>query len=453
MQASLSNPTQNFSYHDIMGSFQCELSRFPELIWFGRVQSIQGLLVEVSGFSTKVHLGSTVRIHKENDETIFGEVVGFNKEISLVMPYGMLEGVRPFARVDVLGEALKVYPTMAWKGRVISALGEPLDDLGPLPQGNEAYSLKATPPPARTRLRTKKRIDLGVKVLNTFTTCCRGQRIGIFSGSGVGKSVLLGQITRFTDCDVVVVGLIGERGREVNDFIEEQLGEEGLKKAVVVVATSDTPALIRRQASYLTMTLAEYFRDQKLNVLCLMDSVTRFAAAQREIGLSVGEPPTTRGYPPTVFSELPRLLERAGTTHHEGSITGIFNVLVEGDDQNEPIADAARSILDGHIVLERAIAERGQYPAVNILKSISRTMPDCNSLEESEMIKRARRLMSIYDDMSEMIQLGAYRKGSSVEVDEAIRIFPKLRVFLSQGKEEKTTLPESFEQLGHLLSE
>ncbi|EFX83544.1 hypothetical protein DAPPUDRAFT_100109 [Daphnia pulex] len=410
MQAPISDSDIYASNSHLIWSLQSSIARLSEVVWFGRVKS--------TFVNRTFSGGSTVRIHKEDADPILGEVVGFRNDTSLIMPYGMLEGVRPGARVDVIGDGLKIYPTMAWKGRVIGALGEPLDDLGPLPQGDQAYDLKSSPSPARTRLRTKKRIDLGVRALNTFTTCCRGQRIGIFSGSGVGKSVLLGQITRFTDCDVVVVGLIGERGREVNDFIEEQLGPEGLKRAVVVVATSDAPALqLKERSDFLLESL-----------------------------------PRQEGNPPTVFSELPRLLERAGTTHHEGSITGIFNVLVEGDDHNEPIADATRSILDGHIVLERSIAERGRYPAVNILKSLSRTMPDCNDLEESAVVSRARKLMAIYDDMSEMIQLGTYRHGSSPEVDEAIRLFPKLSTFLSQGKEEKSTLLESFEQLSQVVS-
>lgn len=452
MQATLLHSPAFRPLNTSLSSFKNGLSHVNNATWFGQVTAVQGLLIEVTGITPKVHLGSTVQIHKRDTEYLQGQVVGFRGQITLVMAYGMLEGVKPGARVDVLYQGLYIYPTMEWKGRIINALGEPLDNLGALPHGEKAYHLKASPPPAQTRLRTKERIDLGIRALNTFTTCCRGQRIGVFSGSGIGKSVLLGQITRFTDCDVVVVGLIGERGREVGEFLEEQLGPEGLKRAVIVVATSDMSALIRRQAAYLTLTLAEYFRDQKLNVLCIMDSITRFAVAQREIGLSAGEPPTTRGFPPTVFAELPRLLERAGTTHHEGSITGIFSVLVEGDDHNEPIADATRSILDGHIVLDRAIAERGRFPAVNILKSLSRTMPDCNSTTETASIVRARQLMAIYDDMQEMIQLGAYRNGSSVEVDEAIQMFPKLNAFLHQDKEEKSTLHDGFQQLEDILA-
>jgi flagellum-specific ATP synthase len=281
------------------------------------------------------------------------------------MPFGPVEGVAPGAeiRIEPLGSAVR--PTKSWLGRVVDAFGEPIDGKGPLQKGIAAYPLRAAPPAAHARARVGERLDLGVRAMNVFTTCCRGQRLGVFAGSGVGKSVLLSMLAKNADCDAVVVGLIGERGREVREFIEETLGEEGLKRAIVVVATSDEPALKRRQAAYMTLAIAEYLRDQDMEVLCLMDSVTRFAMAQREIGLAAGEPPTTKGYTPTVFSELPKLLERAGPGPirpdgtRAGPITGLFTVLVDGDDHNEPIADAVRGILDGHIVMERAIAERG----------------------------------------------------------------------------------------------
>lgn len=428
------------------------IKRLRSQVWYGHISAVVGLLVEVIGISARVHIGSTVEIYTLSHNTLLGEVIGFRGTLSLVMVYGSLEGVAPGARVDVLGSGLYLYPTPEWRGRVLDGLGRPADRKGPLPQGTKAYGVKASPPAAHDRLRIHDRVDLGIRVLNTFTTCCLGQRMGIFSGSGVGKSVLLGQIARLTDCDVAVIGLIGERGREVKEFLEDHLGPEGLKRAVMIEATSDMSALVRRQAAYITLTVAEYFRDQGLNVLCMIDSITRFAAAQREIGLSAGEPPTTRGYPPTVFAELPRLLERAGTGIHKGTITGLFTVLVEGDDLNEPIADAVRSILDGHIVLDRLTAEHGRYPAVNVLKSLSRTMPDCNTPEETLLITRARQLLSVYEDMAEMIRLGAYRKGSSPEVDEAIRLYPALMTFLSQEKKERSSLQESFESLKHVLS-
>ena len=287
---------------------------------------------------------------------------------------------------------------------------------------------------------------------NSFVTCCHGQRMGVFSGSGIGKSVLLSMMARNVEADVSVIGLIGERGREVQEFLQDDLGAAGLARSVVVVATSDEPALMRRQAAYLTLAISEYFRDRDQHVLLLMDSVTRFAVAQREIGLSAGEPPTAKGYTPTVFSELPRLLERAGPGTGEGTITGIFSVLVEGDDHNEPIADAVRAILDGHIVMDRSIAERGRYPAVNVLRSVSRTMPRAADPAYLEVLTRARAAMSAYADMEELIRLGAYRPGSSPEVDRAIALHGPLEEFLAQSKEESTTLAEGYQRLEQILA-
>src|SRR5213078_3342982 len=297
-----------------------------------------------------------------------------------------------------------------------------IDGKGPLPAGPSPYPFRSAPPPAHARRRVGAAIDLGVRALNTFLTCCHGQRMGIFSGSGVGKSVLLSMMARNVVADVSVIGLIGERGREVQEFLQEDLGDDGLARSVGVVATSDEPALMRRQAAYLTLAIAEYFRDEDRDVLCLMDSVTRFAMAQREIGLSAGEPPTAKGYTPTVFTELPKLLERAGPGMGQGTITGIFTVLVDGDDHNEPIADAVRGILDGHIVMRRAIAERGRYPAIDILKSVSRTLPLAHSEGENALRVEARRLLSTFADMEEMVRLGAYKAGSSPEVDRAVAL-------------------------------
>jgi flagellum-specific ATP synthase len=334
---------------------------------------------------------------------------------------------------------------------VVNALGQPIDGKGPLPSGGALYPFRAAPPPAHRRQRVGAPLDLGVRALNVFATCCCGQRLGVFAGSGVGKSVLLSMLARNTVADVSVIGLVGERGREVQEFIQDDLGEAGLARAVVVVATSDEPALMRRQAAYLTLTLAEYFRDQGADVLCLMDSVTRFAMAQREIGLSGGEPPTAKGYTPTVFAELPKLLERAGPGIGTGSISGLFTVLVDGDDHNEPIADAVRGILDGHVVMERAIAERGRYPAINVLKTVSRTMPAATDPAFRETIATARRVMATYADMEELIRLGAYRAGTSPEVDEAIRLHEPIESFLRQGKEELTTLAQGYAQLAQII--
>jgi flagellum-specific ATP synthase len=308
-----------------------------------------------------------------------------------------------------------------------------------------------SPPPAHSRKRVGPPLDLGVRALNTFLTCCRGQRLGIFAGSGVGKSVLLSMLARNVDADITVIGLVGERGREVQEFLQDDLGDEGLARSVVVVATSDEPALMRRQAAYLTLAIAEYFRDEDKDVLCLMDSVTRFAMAQREIGLSAGEPPTAKGYTPTVFTELPKLLERAGPGVGVGTITGIFTVLVDGDDHNEPIADAVRGILDGHIVMQRSIAERGRFPAINILKSVSRTMPKSADPVYLPTIMRARQVMATYADMEELIRLGAYRAGSSAEVDEAIRLHEPLEGFLRQAKDEVANMGDGYRQLERIL--
>lgn len=429
------------------------LERVRTVREFGRVSAVRGLMVEVAGVQRSVGVGSRLVIESRNGRRVPAEVLGFEDDRALAMPFSGLEGVGIGCRTYVEAAEAVVYPTRAWLGRVVNAFGEPIDGKGPLEQGFDACSLRAEPPPAHSRRRVGGKLDLGVRALNSFVTCCKGQRMGIFAGSGVGKSVLLSMLARYTASDVAVIGLIGERGREVQEFIEDDLGPEGLARSIVVVATSDESALMRRQAAYLTLTLAEFFRDRDAEVLCLMDSVTRFAMAQREIGLSLGEPPASKGYTPTVFAELPRLLERAGPGTGKGSITGLFTVLVDGDDHNEPVADAVRGILDGHIVLERRIAERGRFPAINVLRSVSRTMPGCNSAEETALIQAARRHMAIFGDMEEMIRLGAYRRGSSPEVDEAIRLEPQLEAFLGQGKDERASLDEGFAALRQILGQ
>jgi flagellum-specific ATP synthase len=420
---------------------------------YGRVTGVNGLLVEVAGTMDPMGIGTRLTLETSQDRPVAAEVVGFKNGRALTMPFGELDGVRMGCRAFVQSQSGEVRPSHGWLGRVVNALGEAVDGQGPLERGPKVYRCKNSPPAAHTRARVGKKLDLGIRALNAFTTVCRGQRLGIFAGSGVGKSVLLSMIARYTEADVIVIGLIGERGREVQEFLEDDLGPEGLARSVVVVATSDESALMRRQAAYLTMATAEYFRDQGLQVLCLMDSVTRFAMAQREIGLASGEPPATKGYTPSVFAELPRLLERAGPgVQGSGSITGLFTVLVEGDDHNEPVADAVRGILDGHVVLERAIAERGRFPAVNILKSLSRTMPGCNAPQEQALVNEARRVLSVYDNMGELIRLGAYKAGSDPEVDKAIKLFPKLEEFLSQGKADRGDLKNGYQQLASILN-
>jgi flagellum-specific ATP synthase len=418
---------------------------------YGRVVGVRGLMVEVAGPIHAMSVGARIVIETSGNRLIPAEVIGFHGNNAVVMPFAGLEGVRRGCRAVIANSAGQVRPSPAWLGRVINAMAEPIDGKGPLPQGPSPMPYRNSPPPAHSRKRVGAPLDLGVRSLNTFLTCCRGQRMGIFAGSGVGKSVLLSMLARNVDADISVIGLIGERGREVQEFLQDDLGDEGLARSVVVVATSDEPALMRRQAAYLTLAIAEYFRDEGRDVMCMMDSVTRFAMAQREIGLSAGEPPTAKGYTPTVFTELPKLLERAGPGTAEGSITGIFTVLVDGDDHNEPIADAVRGILDGHIVMQRAIAERGRYPAINILKSVSRTMPKSADPVFLPTINRARQIMATYADMEELIRLGAYRAGSSPEVDEAIRLHEPLEGFLRQRKDEVAGLPEGYRQLEKIL--
>ncbi|MEK9945158.1 MAG: flagellar protein export ATPase FliI [Alphaproteobacteria bacterium] len=436
-----------------MKSVMEDIDRIPVVTRYGRVSSVQGLLVEVAGIQSEVSIGSRCVIETRRSVDVTAEVVGFRDDHALLMPFRELEGVGLGCRV-IIGDAEPVvYPTRAWLGRVVNAFGEPIDGKGPIPRGVDSYALKASPPPAHNRHRVGEKIDLGVRAINTFMTCCRGQRMGIFSGSGIGKSVLLSMLSRYTQSDVNVIGLVGERGREVTEFIQDNLGEEGLKKSVVVVATSDESALARRQAAYLTLTLSEYFRDLDNDVLCLMDSVTRFAMAQREIGLSGGEPPASRGYTPTVFAELPKLLERAGPGEGKGTITGLFTVLVEGDDHNEPISDAVRAILDGHIIMDRSIAERGRFPPINVLRSVSRTMPKCNAPEEAAQIAEARTLIATYEGMAEMIRLGAYRTGSDPAVDRAIQLYPLLEAYLAQDIEEPADFGAAFAQLTEILGQ
>lgn len=427
-----------------------EIDQLPDCRWHGRVTGVLGMMIEVAGVERQLSIGERCLV-QGRAAPVTCEVIGFRAGRALLLPFGTVEGIGLGCKAEVSHAESVVRPTEAWLGRVVNALGEPMDGKGPLPSGAAPWRLRRQPPPAHERQRLGGKIDLGVRALNAFLTCCRGQRMGIFAGSGVGKSVLLSMLARFTAADVNVIGLIGERGREVQEWLERDLGPEGLARSVVVVATSDEPPLMRRQAAYLTMALAEFFRDHGRDVLCLMDSVTRFAMAMREIGLSAGEPPASKGYTPSVFAELPLLLERAGPGVDGGSITGLFTVLVEGDDHNEPIADAVRGILDGQIVLERAIAERNRYPAINILRSVSRSMPGCNTDAENAVVTRARTLLSIYEDMAELVRLGAYKKGSDPAVDEAIHYQPQLEAFLGQAINERADLAQAYAGLAAVL--
>lgn len=429
-----------------------DLDRLKPDAIYGYVTKILGLVVEVNGIADRLSIGAMVILCPKDGRRIPCEAVGFREGIALIMPFGTLEGVGLGCRAEIAGYTPTVSPDESWLGRVVNALGEPLDGKGPIGEGGLPIPLRNTPPPANQRTRIGGKLDLGVRAVNTFLATCMGQRMGIFSGSGVGKSVSISMMAKYTEADISVIGLVGERGREVQEFIEDDLGEDGLKRSVLVVATGDEPPLMRRQAAYLTMAIAEYFRARNNQVLCMIDSVTRFAMALREIGLSAGEPPTTKGYPPSMYGELARLLERAGPgTKGQGAITGLFSVLVEGDDMNEPVADAARGILDGHIVMDRAIADRGRYPAIDILKSVSRSMPECLDQQQRQIVRRARELIATYEDMAELIRLGAYRKGSDPKVDEAIQYYDKIEAFLNQQKDEQTTIDEGFAQLAKIL--
>ncbi len=433
---------------DIIKNIISDINNIPKHEIIGLISVVNGLLIEATGIAPFVSVGSKCKIINKSGEELYAEVIGLKEDKAMMMTYDVATNLGIGCKVCVISHDQAIYPSSSWIGRVLNSFGEPIDNKGPLVDGNIPYHLHNVPPRAHLRKRVGGKLDLGIRSINAFASCCHGQRLGIFSGSGVGKSMMISMMTKYSDADIKIIGLIGERGREVKEFLEEYLGEEGLKKAIVVVSTSDESPLRRKQAAYLTMTLCDYFRDHKFSVLCMMDSVTRFAMAQREIGLATGEPPTAKGYTPSVFAELPRLLERAGPGEDgEGDVTGFFSVLVEGDDHNEPIADAVRSILDGHIVLSRKIASLGIYPAVDVLSSVSRTMPKCNTPEENKIVDRARRLISQYSDMEDLIRIGAYKKGSDPKIDESIQYIDQINQFISQPYNEKTSLMNSYDML------
>ena len=423
----------------------------------GTVTNLLGLIIEVEGLTGLAAIGDRLALRTRQDRIVPAEVIGFRGAALQAMAYGSLDGLAHGAKAVLHGAAhamLDVAPS--WLGRVIDPLGNPLDRGDILLGGCTPQATRIAPPEATSRARLGPRIDLGVRALNCFATCRQGQRLGLFAGSGVGKSTLLAMLTRGTACDVVVLALVGERGREVREFIESELGPDGLARSVVVVATSDSPPLMRRQCAYTAMTVAEHFRDQGRSVLLLMDSVTRFCLALREIGLSLGEPPATRGYPPSVFAELPRLLERAGpgpmrADGSAGHITGLFTVLVEGDDHNEPVADAVRGILDGHIVMDRKIAEAGRYPAIDVLRSLSRVAASCLDEAQTATVRRARAILSLHGDMADMVRLGAYRAGTDAGVDEALRLAPAIEDLLRQAPGDRCGFVESFDRLNDAL--
>jgi flagellum-specific ATP synthase len=362
-----------------------------------------------------------------------------------------MRGIKPGSRIVDISKKSTVPVGKAYLGRVIDGLGRPIDGKGPIKGAKEYPVYGNTLNPLKRKI-IRDAIDVGVRSINSLITMGKGQRIAIMSGSGVGKSVLMGMIAKNTDADVTVIGLIGERGREVREFVERSLGDDGLKKSIVIAATSDSPALVRIRGAYLATTMAEYFRDQGLDVILIMDSVTRFAMSLREVGLAAGEPPSAKGYTPSVFAQIPKLLERAGTIEGKGSITGIYNVLVEGDDMNEPIADSVRSIVDGHIVLSRALAHRGHYPAVDVLASISRVMKDIITPEHRDTAKRLIKTIATYRDAEDLINIGAYVDGSDTEIDFAKKMKGKINSFLEQGIDQKITFAESLYQLNNLFA-
>ncbi len=440
-----------------------QLASLPPARICGRVAGVSGLTVELVGIDSQVAVGDRIALVPRAGAPVPAEIVGFRNGRASAMIYGAVDGLGPGSVAELpfgggdVARSGSLAVSERWLGRVIDPLGRPLDGKGPLPRGHRPRPLKTAPPDATGRARLGPRLDLGVRVLNSFTTCRAGQRLGLFAGSGVGKSTLLSMLARHTDCDVAVISLVGERGREVREFLEDDLGEAGLARSVVVVATSDTPPLMRREAAYAAMAVAEHFRDEGKSVLLLMDSVTRFCLALREIGLSAGEPPATRGYPPSVFAELPRMLERAGPgpllpDRAAGQITALFTVLVEGDDHNEPVADAVRGILDGHVVMDRRIGEAGRYPAVDVLRSLSRSVPGCNSDEENALTRRARALLALHADMADMVRLGAYKAGSDPAVDEAVALAPRIEAMLRQGRSDGSSIAESFTALAAAMS-
>jgi flagellum-specific ATP synthase len=414
----------------------------------GRLTAIQGLVLEATGLD--VRLGELVDvIPAHGGESVVAEVVGLRSEQVLLMPYGAVEGLSLASEVVARGEAFTVPVGAALLGRVIDATGKPLDDLPPAKGLIPTPRFVAPINPLR-RAPIDKPLVTGVKAVDVFIPLGRGQRIGIFAGSGVGKSTLLGMMSKYAEADVIVIALIGERGREVGDFIRESLGPEGLKKAVVVAAAAEQPAVLRRQAAYTATTIAEWFRAQGKHVLLIMDSITRFALAQREIGLSTGEPMGSRGYPPSVFALLPPLMERAGAIIGQGSITGVYTVLVEGDDMNEPVADHMRAILDGHIVLDRAIGARGQWPAIDVLHSISRLAGSLRSNEQKDAVERLRSALGTYQNSADLIELGAYEKGAHPLLDKMIELKPEFDSFFKQAPREHHPIASSWQTIQRL---
>ena len=416
---------------------------------YGKVVQVVGLLIESTG--PPVAVGDICKVCPGEDRASYlTEVVGFREERVLSMPLGEMQGISPGSDIIACGEPFSIIVSAEMLGRIFDGLGAPYDGKKPIVHG-ERKSVYQFPPHPLERRRINEPLSTGIRAIDGLLTLGKGQRVGIFSGSGVGKSTLLGMIARNTNADVNVISLVGERGREVRDFIEKELGEEGLQRSVLVVATSDQPALVRVKAALVATTIAEFFRDQGLDVMLMMDSLTRVATALREIGLAIGEPPTTRGYTPSVFAFFPRLLERAGTAAR-GSITGLYTVLVEGDDMNEPIADTTRGILDGHIVLSRRLAAAGHYPAIDVLESVSRVMSDVTTPDHQQASNQLLDTLATYKEAEDLINIGAYVKGSNPKIDQSIKKIEAINAFLRQGIDEKSDLPSCVARLLNIVN-
>lgn len=413
-----------------LARYRTMISKINPLSITGQVVQVVGLTVETMGLNCQI--GEICEIQTSNRTALMAEVIGFRNNRMLLMPLGSMEGIQPNSTVRSISQVFKAPVGRSLIGRVLNGLGEPIDGKGPL-KTSSRVSINQSPPHPLQRSTIDEPLITGVRVIDGILTCGKGQRMGIFAGSGVGKSSLLGSIARNSESDISVIALVGERGREVREFLERDLGPEGLARSVIIISTSDQPALMRLKAASVAMTIAEYFRDEGLDVLFMMDSVTRFAMAQREIGLSIGEPPASKGYTPSVFALLPRLLERAGKGER-GSITGFFTVLVEGDDFNEPICDAVRGILDGHIILSRTLAARNHYPAIDVLNSVSRVMPALTTKEHLQVAAFARKNLAVFEKVRDLVNIGAYVKGSDPEVDMSLLVMPELNRFLQQDR-------------------
>ena len=414
----------------------------------GKISRIIGLMIESDG--PGVAIGSICTIKSRIRPHILAQVVGFRNNQTLLMPLGDIDGVEPGCAIEATEEQPSFSVSSEIIGRVLDGNGKPIDGKGPIPLGTE-YPIMGTSINPLSRARVNQSLDVGVRSINGLLTCAKGQRIGIMAGTGLGKSVLLGMIARNTEAEINVIALIGERGREVKEFIDENLGPEGLKRSIVIAAASDQPPLVRLRGAFIATTIAEYFRDQGKDVLLMMDSITRFALAQREIGLSVGEPPTTKGYPPSTFSLIPKLLERAGTSEGSGTITGLYTVLVEGDDINEPVSDSVRAVLDGHIVLDRELAAHNHYPAIDVLSSVSRLMIDVISKEHYDLSMKMKDFLATYNEAKDLINIGAYTKGSNPKWDIAINKIDRINAYLQQGIMETVTMGECLNALKEIV--